>query len=280
MASQTKSPSTVVDDASIGTISWANPENAKVSDDNRAIATWSGAAISHYLKATNFGFTIPTNAIILGIVIEKEGYFNGSGWGSSCARLVKAGSVVGDIKIKNFAGPPDAYYSQGLSTSLWGVSWTPADINSENFGVALYTDMGDPASSCTVNIDHIRITVYYTSGYTIRVSKTGYDCLSEGNIYNYLLFADTDNILIKEKARGTGTVNLYSTATIAHDLGYIPFYLAYCEVASNRYRIATAFNPLGSGWRAYADTSNLYVYNGYSSTYKSYRHYIFYDNMS
>ena len=116
--------------------------------------------------------------------------------------------------------------------------------------------------------------------YTIRVSLAGYNALTDTDPDHYALYADSDWFLIKEKARGSGTVDLNNVATISHNLGYIPFYLVYCEIASGEYRIANCFDPLGSGWRAYANTSNLYISNKHSSTYKDYRYYIFYDEIT
>lgn len=64
------SPGTMADDSTVGTVTWVNPDNAKASDDVRAIMYYGGS--SHYLKATNFGFSIPAGATINGIVVEIE----------------------------------------------------------------------------------------------------------------------------------------------------------------------------------------------------------------
>jgi len=45
---------------------------------------------------------------------------------------------------------------------LWGNTWTYSDINASDFGVALATSNAGLISK-SVYIDHIRITVYYTS---------------------------------------------------------------------------------------------------------------------
>lgn len=113
----------------------------------------------------------------------------------------------------------------------------------------------------------------------MRVSLPGYNALTDTNPDHYALYADEDWVLIKEKARGAGTVNYLSSATISHDLGYVPFYLVYCEVDSNEYRVCNAYDPIGSGWKVYADTEDLIIENDYSSTYKDYRYYIFYDQI-
>lgn len=106
------------------------------------------------------------------------------------------------------------------------------------------------------------------------------DALTDTDPSHYSLFSDSDNVLIKEKARGSGSVDLNSTATIAHNLGYVPFFIVYAEISSGRYRISSAFDPVGSGWRAQADSTNLYIGNFYDATFKNYYYYIFYDNFT
>jgi hypothetical protein len=69
---QTRSPTTVVDDAAVGTQIWGTPANAVVSDDVYATTSMPASAISHYLTGYNFGFTIPASARIDGIKIEYE----------------------------------------------------------------------------------------------------------------------------------------------------------------------------------------------------------------
>lgn len=118
------------------------------------------------------------------------------------------------------------------------------------------------------------------SNITIRVSLPGYNALTDTNPDHYALFADADNVLIKEKARGTGTATYGGAAIeISHNLGYIPFYMVQCQVASGRYIWLSPFDVLGGGWKAWVTTSKLYVKNQYSSSYQNFRYYIFYDNM-
>lgn len=159
------SPGTVVNDNSIGTIPWVNPGNATTSDDADATC---GALYyqdkGYYLKATNFGFAIPADATINGILVEFEKDQDGSQGAISdqAVRIVKGG-VIGSTNRKLGGSWPDSdtYVSHGSNSDLWGETWTPADINSNGFGVAIsptenYIDLE------TARIDHIRITVYYT----------------------------------------------------------------------------------------------------------------------
>src|SRR5438132_974299 len=54
------SAATVVNDSSIGTIPWGGPTNAQgTSDGVFAFAGVGSGATSNYLKATNFGFSLP-----------------------------------------------------------------------------------------------------------------------------------------------------------------------------------------------------------------------------
>src|ERR1035438_2919605 len=62
-----------VNDVSIGTFAWLNPGNAQYADGTYATCPLSEStnnSISNYLKATGFGFMIPTSATICGIIVE------------------------------------------------------------------------------------------------------------------------------------------------------------------------------------------------------------------
>lgn len=164
--SVTLSPLTTVDDntGSIGTVAWVNPNNAQVSDNVYSTVTSGGGYVqAHYLKATNFGFSIPTGATIDGILIEFEQKSNISGaTGDSVVKAVKANSFVAYNLAGGYMWPlSDTYKSYGSASTLWGTTWTPEDINASNFGVAIAPYLYN-AASVVASIDHIRITVYYT----------------------------------------------------------------------------------------------------------------------
>lgn len=174
----TNSPGAVVTNNPALGRSWTIPDNAKASDNlyaNSTLAVFNDS--TDYLKASNFGFAIPTTATINGVVVEVERYSPGSIRDASI-RLVKNGFIAGDDKINRATGldwpaPTDTntYVSYGGSTDLWGLSLTPADINATNFGVvyrAWRTGTGIPDSPFGVppynaSIDHICMKVYYTA---------------------------------------------------------------------------------------------------------------------
>jgi hypothetical protein len=169
--SNINSAGTAVDDASVGTIAWSNPTNVLVSDNAWATAAFTGAGQqSHYLKATNFGFAIPTGVTITGIVVEVERSANKGNTvrdqltSNRAVRLVKGGAISGTGHIaapsQQLWSTAESYVSYGEANDLWGLSWIPSDINASTFGVVVGAEMLNP-DTATARIDHVRITVHY-----------------------------------------------------------------------------------------------------------------------
>ncbi len=156
------SPSTVVDDASIGTLVWNTPANATASDNAYSFVSSNPGATSHYLKATNYGFAIPTGATINGILVEVERKMSGPTPTivDNEIKIVKSDGSIGTTNKStgDTWTTSDVYASYGGQSDLWGETWTPADINNANFGAVLSVI----TTLRTANVDHIRITVYYT----------------------------------------------------------------------------------------------------------------------
>ena len=159
------SPGTMADDATVGTLVWTNPNNAMASDDADAIVSSGFGGTSHYLKATNFGFSIPTGATIDGILVEIEQDDQNTNVIENSIKIVKGGTISGDEKSTGAAIPnADAYVSYGSSSDLWGLSWTAEDINLSTFGVVFSIVLQNAFGG--TRVDHIRITVYYTTAGT------------------------------------------------------------------------------------------------------------------
>ena len=164
MASQgPKSASAGANDASYGTVAWTQEGDIVSHNGAYAACSFSSVADSNYLKATNFGFTIPSGATIDGIVVEVEKYdFSNSGLVDARVRIVKGGTV-GSTDLSSGATWPfvPAYVTHGSSSNLWGDTWTHSDVNASNFGVVL--SVHSPITSALALVDHVRITVYYTA---------------------------------------------------------------------------------------------------------------------
>ena len=179
----TNSPLTAISDNTSGGAAWANPDGvyAEHSEDSKVASVgYVDGSGFQYLKASNYGFSIPLNATIKGIQVDvKKGDL--SSWEDLetydlGAYIIKSSGIFG---VQNKAYPYEykwqsislnptysnyvckrSYTPYGGSTDLWGESWTPEDINSSNFGFAIQPA---PANQYyTPIVDHIKITIYYS----------------------------------------------------------------------------------------------------------------------
>jgi hypothetical protein len=159
-----------------GTITWTNPNNAKISNDTYATAVLAANEKTYWLKSQDFGFNIPTGNIINGIKAEIE-------IKSSVANdiifdtvfIIKT-SINGDnLSASTPISDTESYVSFGGISSLWGVTWTAEEINASTFGISFYVKDNAGNSGATVSVDHIRITVYHTASIAIDALHHGTD---------------------------------------------------------------------------------------------------------
>jgi len=118
--------------------------------------------VSYYLRASNFGFSIPTGATINGIKVEIEQALDtGANAIESAVRIVKADGSIGTTNKSTGATVPssDTYVTYGGASDLWGETWTSTDINDTDFGV-VFSVSGTAGNTL---VDHVRITVYYST---------------------------------------------------------------------------------------------------------------------
>lgn len=153
---------TVATDAADGDYGW---DNLAFATGNNSSNAASQTGVHHYdvantIRLKGFGLNVPTNATITGIqvVLTTTGSSNSAG----AVKLTKNGtSAVGT--------PPAASgtWSSGLvthggSTSMWGTTWTPADLNSSNFGLLIQPDPSG-GSSNNFYIYNAYVEVTYTT---------------------------------------------------------------------------------------------------------------------
>lgn len=162
-----KSPGTTANDTSMGTVAWSNTENIKVDDSNYSTVTTTYPEISNRLTATNFGFSIPAEATINGIIVENKSKDSLNGLNSwDEVKLIKGGVVSGTNHRPLIDGTNEVYAETGSSSDLWGISLTPSDINSSDFGVGFYEQPGSTDNPRTISVNHVRMRVYYTESTT------------------------------------------------------------------------------------------------------------------
>jgi len=173
-ASSTRSPATATSADTYCTKGdescWQDIDKVYVSDGQTAGSFYT----AEYLIAKNFGFSIPSNATINGITAEiqrRESSTNDNCFDSH-VYLTKIGdTAVGSNKQNAGEWPTSfAYATYGSSSDLWGSSWTYSEVNSSNFGLMINLSGG--VSYCL--IDHIRITVTYTTNTAPTISINPY----------------------------------------------------------------------------------------------------------
>jgi hypothetical protein len=174
---------TGADVSGIGTVTWSNPGN--ITTSGSATASVGSGATTHYLRGTNYGFSIPTGATINGIAVTINRQSSGMSspfLRDSVVSLVKAGTIVGSNLAVTGTNWPTSYLgtaTYGGISSLWGTTWSPEDINNVNFGVVLSaTNSNDYSRNATV--DYMRITVTYTPDTTAPTVTNVTSSLSNG----------------------------------------------------------------------------------------------------
>lgn len=164
------------------THSWVNPGNIDTvaSGDATLTTAGSGPFVLPYLRASDFGFSIPSTATITGIETEIVWGSSSSlfdveevklAWGASAANLSTgnkaAGEAAGSSETTNYGGDAD----------LWGETistLTPALVNSSDFGFVLLLSKTS-TSTLAARIDALRMKVYYdntTVDGQVRVTQT------------------------------------------------------------------------------------------------------------
>lgn len=121
------------------------------------------------LANTDFGFRIPPNATITGIVAEVNHHASQNNAGRSITdaivQLAQNGKPVGTNKADTVTQWKDTDYvivTYGSSTDLWGMPWSPSDINDPNFGLNFAPQGKDQTGGTTsADIKGIRVTVFY-----------------------------------------------------------------------------------------------------------------------
>ncbi len=153
-----------------GDVAWADPGNITADDSLYATADFGAAGVSEILKATNYGFSIDSSAVIDGIQVTVGKSGTGDSINDAKVRLIKGGTETGDNKSSADAWPAvQAESNYGGPTDDWNEGWTVADINASDFGVAISaSNSGDAVQ--TASVDYVQVTVFYTLPATIAVN--------------------------------------------------------------------------------------------------------------
>lgn len=162
-------PSTTADDATIGTVVWGSTANVGADDGSYATATAGAGTISHYLKATNLGFSLGAGTItILGVTVEFQIHASRTnGVKDTSVKLVKGGAISGsDLAGSTIVGTVDTTITRGGAANMWGLALTQADVEASTFGVVISLTENAGATT-TLFADFIRVTITYSVASTV-----------------------------------------------------------------------------------------------------------------
>jgi hypothetical protein len=167
-----------------GKVEWDNKNKIYTSDDKYAKVYLSLGLRSETLQVTNFDLSIPSNAIIEGIVVNIERKASPERSKESkdyIVRLIKNGEAVGNNLASDEKYPTiDAYQKYGSKNYLWGETWTPADLNNPSFGVA-FAAQGNTVFGQWIEVDHIEVKVFYNTVPAITVISPNGDEIYAGS---------------------------------------------------------------------------------------------------
>lgn len=174
------SPGTITTSSAVGTIDWTNPTNASASDNSFATVSESFTTKNtYYLKATNFGFSVPADNLIDGIEvrIEKKADSDDSSYLlDSQVKLVKSDGSIGTTNkadLTTHYPTTDTYIVYGGPSDNWSEGLLYGDVNDVDFGVVISSRL-IVDHTVVVSIDHIQIKVYYSEIPTASVSPISF----------------------------------------------------------------------------------------------------------
>lgn len=167
---------------------WANPTSAGVSDNAYATTTAYSNIVTDELLCSNFGFAIPTGSVVGGISLSIERKAGSNSGAVDSLVTLRQGSTRGTNLASSTAwGKSDAVVTYGSTTELWGLAWTPTNINSSLYFGPVFAAKGNISRTNTLSVDAMSITVTYTQ-YSPSFNQSGYrwfvntDSVSGGNI--------------------------------------------------------------------------------------------------
>ncbi len=146
---------------------WTTPINAYSNNNVRAYALYSTLPASQ--DYYNFNFSIPVDAVIVGIGVSGEIYSNNA---LPYYAYIKADLSYDGGTTYTTVGYADSTSTQftdegfllGSSSNLWGrVSWSISDFSNANFRLRLTFIDRFGNRPYTSDLDHVQVQIYYSS---------------------------------------------------------------------------------------------------------------------
>jgi len=140
---------------------WTNPINAKTADGQNAIVALQPDKPSDRLNVASFGFQIPANATIKGVLVEViRSSITGTVQDNNVNLEVAQDERVPPKKVSSTTWTTATTTARyGALDDTWGVALTPAMINAGIFGFNIGATQ--PGRTATANVDEVKMSVRY-----------------------------------------------------------------------------------------------------------------------
>lgn len=149
---------------------WTSEDNAKTQNDTYAQSLIEKEKTSQGLAAMNYSFGIPAGSTINGIETRYEAY-------SNCyalrikellVRLTYNGSIIDGVDkatgvgLRHTDSEDDTYVLHGGASDMWSTGYGYSHVTHSTFGVIYRFNNTDTEFTCSAEMDHIQIRIYYT----------------------------------------------------------------------------------------------------------------------
>ena len=158
---------------------WTSPGNVTAEDGVFTVSPAPPAGTpGSLLKTTQYGFSIPSNATIVGFRIRIKGKLtlgldieNNTQVGLTKDGSSLAGTADGSF---GFSGTNTAYERPDGVTETWlgSTTWTPAEVNATTFGVLVW-GINAGAATNSQQVDVVQVKVFYTVNSTASAKLWG-----------------------------------------------------------------------------------------------------------
>lgn len=151
------------EDIATGGFAWVNPDNVSACDGIDATSGCVVGVDSNALQVTQFGFSVPTLATVIGVSVSvtRDSTLNTAF--DKIVQLMLNNVLIGVNKADLVTLWPvaPASVAYGGSADVWGAALTPAIVNNTKFGVRIIVQSASAIPDMP-EIDCVIITVYYT----------------------------------------------------------------------------------------------------------------------
>ncbi len=272
-------------DASIGSVSWANTGNTQAADGAYTTATSllsTGvlpiSTTTNYLSLSNFGFSIPATYTICGIGISVVKGYNSllSINGSVVDNVVQLATISGTTPTLlgvNEANATNWTYNTPVNTmyggagGYWGIppaSLVPSMVNNNNFGVAIsatvITAPLQASVGITAAIDQVSMTIYTTPPTTLPILLQSFTVTggSAGNFVSWTAGANNvaNDFVVQRSSDGNNWQGLTTVSAVASTIGSYSYNDADAPSGVNYYRLKLVNDDGSIGYSIIAVVAN------------------------